>query len=120
MGKKKSSGSSLLSAFKSLDMFSDEIKLTYKGESSFKTYLGATVSALYITMLLSIFLFGLTRILNKDIDSLSTERRVVKESDFPEGIDLSEYGYKFAIGFEDKLTNDIGKVIVTYNNYYLD
>jgi large-conductance mechanosensitive channel len=49
--KKKSCASDLSSKLKSLDIYGEQIKLTFKGDDTFKTSIGAVISAIVLFML---------------------------------------------------------------------
>jgi len=61
-------------AFKSIDIYGRSVQLTYKGEDSYKTCLGAFVTYIVLGLLLSFSGFGLYRMferINPDV-SLKT------------------------------------------------
>lgn len=61
----------LCNKFKSLDMYGEEICLTYKGENAFKTKIGATVSSIILCIILSYSIYRSIILITKSDPAVS-------------------------------------------------
>ena len=99
-------------------MYGEQIALTYKGESQFKSMPGAIVTCLVLVTLLafaSYRLFILTTRLDPDVSKQS----FIQDLDIEPAMILDDYGFNLAFGLKNPLEPSVGSFVVNrvHNNY---
>lgn len=93
--------------FRSLDIFGEDISLSYKGSSKFKTTPGAVASVIIISVLTGYALFRLFILGNRMYPNISkqTQNRDLAKEDY---FQPWEFGFDMAFGLGVPLDPDIG------------
>jgi len=100
--------------FVKLDIFGSTVALTHNNQKKYKTRLGASFTIIFIIGILIVALQGLTQIVTGQIKSISTEVRHFDEDKYPEGVDMTERGFKFAFGFEEQMDPTLGRFEISH------
>ncbi|CDW88099.1 accessory gland protein [Stylonychia lemnae] len=113
----KSIGQALHDQFKQLDWFGQTIKLTYKGEDSYKTTLGASVSFILILLLLGFSIFKTIYFFSRFNPDLS-KVTLMRDMRSSESYRPQETGFDFAFGLNSDLDPRIGYFTVKQIGIY--
>ncbi|CDW73064.1 UNKNOWN [Stylonychia lemnae] len=103
--------------FKGFDWFGQSIQLTYKGEDSYKTIIGASVSFVLILVLLGFSIFKAYNMLNRvnpEFSRVSLIRDMTQEEIFLPQLS----GFDFAFGLNEDLDPRIGHFTVKQFGLY--
>ncbi|TNV83940.1 hypothetical protein FGO68_gene12437 [Halteria grandinella] len=110
-------GQRLKSKFKEFDIYGEQIGLTYKGESSFKTTPGAIVSCIVQLLMIAFTIYRLIIFVNKDDPSVS-KQSFLRNLDGEDPLHPNEYGFNLAFGLGVPMDRSIGYYtanLVTFN-----
>ena len=87
------SKTSIKSAWKRLDLFGEAIQFTFKGESHYRTGIGATISLVCITLMIAFVSVRTKKLISRDDPLLTTTNNSHRDS----LVRLGEQGFMFAI-----------------------
>jgi len=100
-------GQRLNSKFKEFDIYGEQIGLTYKGESTFKTTSGAVVSMVVLLVMLAFFVNQGYIFVNKLNPATSTQIYLA-DLNTKGSLTPSDYGFDIAFGLNKTLDPSIG------------
>jgi hypothetical protein len=111
----------LNSKFKELDIYGEQIGLTYKGESSFKTTPGALTSVLVLMCMLAFFIYKFGVFVNKQDPEVSRQS-FLRNLDAPgELLTPSDYGLELAFGIGKQIKPEYGSLTANIVSFdYMD
>lgn len=109
-------GQRLNSKFKEFDIYGEQIGLTYKGESTFKTTAGAVVSSIVLIVMLAFSLDKLFIFVNKQNPNISTQVYLA-DLNVAEAMRPTDYGYDIAFGLNKTLDPSIGYFSFMHVNF---
>ena len=95
-----------LNLLKKIDCFAQPIYLNFKGKTHYKTYIGATVSLICISVVAIIFAIKTVDLVSK----VGDEKTMIEAESKYELLDLYKLGFMFAI---EKIDPRRGKVTMT-------
>ena len=109
------------SKFKELDIYGEQIGLTYKGESSFKTTPGAITSLLVLMIMFAFSIYRFEIFVNKKDPDVSRQS-FLRNLDAPtEYLTPSDYGFEFAIGIGKPIQPENGSLVANIISFdYLE
>ena len=100
-------GQRLNSKFKEFDIYGEQIGLTYKGESSYKTTSGAVVSSVVLLVMIAFSIKQLYVFVNKQDPTVSTQVYLA-DLNKADALVPQKYGYDIAFGLNKTLDPSIG------------
>jgi len=90
---------SLLRKFIGLDMYGYPIGVNYKGESAFKTKLGAVLTMLTYAAVLTYSLVKFNRLVHRDRPEITRTEEIIRLGDATNRFNFEEYNFWFTFGF---------------------
>ena len=87
---------------KEFDIYGDHIGLTYKGETSFKTFPGAIVSLIVVLLICAFSLYRTIIFFEKNDPNVS-KQGFMRNLDSEDPINPKDYGFDFAFGLDTDL-----------------
>jgi hypothetical protein len=110
-------GQRLNSKFKELDIYGEQIGLTYKGESSFKTTPGAIASLIVILCMFAFSIYKFMTLVNKSDPSVSRQTFLRDLDDPKEILTPSDFGAEVAFGIGKPITPQFGNLTLNMVRY---
>lgn len=104
-------GQRLNSKFKELDLYGEQISLTYKGENQYKTLPGAMASFLVLMTLLAFATYRMIILVTRDNPNVSNQS-YMRNLDLEPPLIPADFGYDLAFGLPKVIDPTIGKYIV--------
>ena len=92
-------------------MYGEQISLTYKGESQFKTLPGAMASFVVILTLLAFATYRMIILVTRDDPNVS-KQSFMRDLDAEDPLLPVDYGYNLAFGLAKPMDSSFGKYIV--------
>ena len=92
-------------------MYGEQISLTYKGESQFKTLPGAIASLVVMLTLLAFATYRMIILVTRDDPSVS-KQSFMRDLDAEDPLLPADYGYNLAFGLAKPMDLSFGKYIV--------
>lgn len=92
---------SLEKSFRSQDLFGQHVHFTYKGKQTYKTNIGALVSIIVKTILVTYIVYEFYVIFSRKHPAVSVKRIIDGEGDY--NIRPFQMGFDFAIGVKQRI-----------------
>ena len=93
-----------------IDLFGKRIQLTHEGKEVYKNNLGATCSIIYLIIILVYSLVSLAKVWRGEIKSVTYQTAFIDLNVENQIVSIDEVNLKFAVGFNDYLPANIGKI----------
>eukprot|EP00347_Sterkiella_histriomuscorum_P013287 403365294 len=107
--------------FKMLDLYGKSVQLTYKGQETYKSVVGASVSFVILSVLLGFFIYKVIILQTKSDTKLAKKSFFLDlDSDSTPEVDIGESGFDFAFGLRDQLEAKYGNFQLNQVQIYFD
>ena len=111
-------GQRLNSKFKEFDIYGEQIGLTYKGDSSFKTTPGAITSLLVLLCMVAFSIYRFSVFINKQDPDVSRQFFLRNLDSENETLTPSDFGNEIAFGIGKPIEPEYGSMVASIVEYY--
>ena len=101
--------------FKSLDLFGQQVSLTWNGEDQYKTSIGASLSTIIWIIMIAYTVMRFTEMVQRDSPSIA-KFSLIKTAEQDQPFNPQKSGFDFAFGLSKPLDPTIGFFTVNYIN----